>query len=114
MGLSNHLYYEIGRYLFAVAFNEGETSPSLITAKEGDELKLQCNYCVKSSHQGATLSWYKEDHVIDNGIMNHSTVFGIPMVQHSRDEGLYKCVVTCNKQSISKHITVIVKKGNFH
>lgn len=98
---------------FAVAFIEGETSPSLIKAQEGGELKLKCSYCVKSSYQGARLSWYKQNHVIRNGITNHSTVFDVAKVQHTRDEGLYKCVVTYNKRNISKLITVIVKKGGF-
>ncbi|XP_078379897.1 uncharacterized protein LOC144662821 isoform X2 [Oculina patagonica] len=93
-----------------VAFNEGESSPSLITVNDGGELKLKCSYCVKSSHQGASLAWYKDDHVMRNKITNHSDVLGTPVVQHSKDEGLYKCVVSYKKQSISKLITVIVKK----
>ena len=46
-------------------------------------------------------------------ITNHSEVLGIPVVQHNKDEGLYKCVVNSKKQNISKFITVIVKKGRF-
>ncbi|KAJ7323702.1 hypothetical protein OS493_031116 [Desmophyllum pertusum] len=98
-----------------VAFNEGETSPSLITVKEGGKLKLQCSYCVWPPKQAVSLSWYKEDRVILNSshyvITNHSKVLGVPVVQHNKDEGLYKCVVNSEEQNISKFITVIVKKA---
>ena len=59
------------------------------------------------------MSWYKDGHVISHGIKNHSNALGLPEVQHNRDEGLYKCVVSYKKQIISKLITVIVKKGWF-
>jgi len=68
---------------------------------------------VKSSKEDATLSWYKDGHVISDGIKNHSAVLGFPVVQHNLDEGLYKCVVTYKKQNISKLITVIVTQGDF-
>lgn len=74
---------------------------------------MKCSYCVKSSKEGTTLSWYKDGHVISNGIKNHSAILDVSVVQHNRDEGLYKCVVTHKKQNISKLITVIVKKGGF-
>ena len=98
---------------FAVRFNERETSPSLVKVKEGETLQLKCSYCVKSSKEGATLSWYKDGHLIGHGINNQSAVLGVPMVLHNRDEGLYKCLVTYKKQNISKLITVIVNKGGF-
>ena len=103
---------------FAVAFKEDKTSPSLITVKEGEHLKLQCSYCVKSSKQAVSLSWYKEDHVIHNGthfvITNHGKDLGVPVVQQNKDEGLYKCEVNYEKQKTSKFITVIVTKGKLH
>ena len=98
---------------FAVCFNERETSPSLIKVKEGDKLQLKCSYCVKSSKEDTILSWYKDGHVISNGIKNHSAVLGVSVVQHNKDEGLYSCVVTYKEQNISKFITVIVNKGGF-
>jgi len=101
------------RLFFAVSFNERETSPSLIEVEEGDKLQLKCSYCVKSSKESSTLSWYKDGHVISRGIKNHNNVIGSPVVQHNRDEGLYKCVASYKKQNISKLITVIVKKGWF-
>ena len=103
----------IAGHSFAVYFNERETSPSLIKVKEGEELQLNCSYCVKSSKEDTTLSWYKDGYVISHGIKNHSAVLGVPVVQHNRDEGLYKCVVTYKEQNISKVITVIVNKGGF-
>ena len=100
---------------FAVAFNEDETSPSLITVKEEEQLKLQCSYCVKSSKQAVSLSWYKEDHVIHNGthfvITNRRKDLGVAVARQNKDEGLYKCEVNYEKQRISKFITVIVTKG---
>ena len=103
----------IAGHSFAVSFNERETSPSLIKVKEGEELRLKCSYCVNSSKEDATLSWYKDGHVIDHGIKNHSAVLGVPVAQHNRDEGLYECLVTYKEQNISKFITVIVNKGGF-
>lgn len=103
----------IAGHSFAVYFNERETSPSLIKVKEGEELQLNCSYCVKSSKEDTTLSWYKDGYVISHGIKNHSAVLGVPVVQHNWDEGLYKCVVTYKEQNISKVITVIVNKGGF-
>lgn len=99
----------------AVAFNENETSPSLMMIKEEGRLKLQCSYCVKSSNQAVSLFWYKENQVIQNSshyvITNHGKDLGISVVQQRMDEGLYRCEVVSNKQNISKLITVIVKKA---
>ena len=39
---------------------------------------------------------------------------GIPVVEHSRDEGLYECVVTSKNKNISRFLTVIVTKGGIN
>lgn len=95
-----------------IAFIKDKTSPNLITGNEGRQLKLECNYCARSSVD-TVLSWYKEGLPICNDthhVINKNEV-GVPVAEHSRDEGLYKCLVTSKNQNISKFITVIVKKG---
>lgn len=97
-----------------IAFIKEKTSPNLITVYQGENLGLRCSYCVAPS-KDTTLSWYKEGLMISNDTHHviHKDELGIPVVEHSKDEGLYQCVVSSNSGKISRFITVIVKKGGF-
>ena len=99
-------------FLGDIAFIKNKTSPNLITVREGGQLTLRCSYCTVTSLT-ASLSWHKEGLVISNDSRHviQKDKLGIPVVEHSRDEGLYECVVTSKNQNISRFITVIVMKG---
>ena len=105
------LIYSLGD----IAFIKNKTSPNLITVHEGGQLILRCSYCTVSPLT-ASLSWHKEGLVISNDSRHvvQKDELGIPGVEHSRDEGLYECVVTSKNKNISRFITVIVTKGRIN
>ena len=90
-------------------------SPDLITVHEGEQLILRCAFCAVSLN-ATTLSWYKEGLLISNGSRHviANDELGIPVVDHREDEGLYECTVTSRNHSISRYITVIVRKGEIY
>ena len=104
------LIYSIGD----IAFIRDKASPSLIIVHEGGQMRLGCSYCTVSA-TNATLSWYKDGLLICNDTRHviFKDKLGVPVVDHTKDEGLYECAVRSKNQSISRFITVIVKKSGF-
>ena len=102
----------IAGHCFAVYFNERETSPSLIKVKEGEELQLNCSYCVKSSKEDTTLSWYKDGYVIAEERKQfkkrHLEIKNIIYDDH----GVYTCTAEnlLGRVQLSVNVTV---KGNY-
>ncbi|XP_068687057.1 neural cell adhesion molecule L1-like [Montipora foliosa] len=98
-----------------LAFIKDKMSPDLITVYEGEQLILRCAFCAVSLN-ATTLSWYKEGLLISNGSRHviANDELGIPVVDHREDEGLYECTVTSRNHSISRYITVIVRKDEPH
>lgn len=97
------------------AFLDDKISPDFIVASEGEQLRLRCTYCAVSPN-ATSLSWYKEGALIagNSRYVLRNAALGIPAVEHSKDEGLYECIVRSKDQNISRFITLIVQKGEIN
>lgn len=98
-----------------IAFLNDKLSPDLIVVSEGEQLRLLCTYCAISPN-ATSLSWYKEGVLIANSSRYalRNAELGIPVVEHTKDEGLYECIVKSKNQNISRFITLIVQKGKIN
>lgn len=109
------LFYLVFLSIADFAFLDDKISPDIIVASEGEQLRLRCTYCAVSPN-ATMLSWYKEGALIANNsrYVLRNAELGIPVVEHSKDEGLYECIVRSKNQNISRFITLIVQKGKIN
>ncbi|XP_067049724.1 uncharacterized protein [Acropora muricata] len=104
-----------GGWVADFAFLDDKISPDFIVASEGEQLRLRCTYCAVSPN-ATSLSWYKEGALIasNSRYVLRNAALGIPAVEHSKDEGLYECIVRSKNQNISRFITLIVQKDEIN
>lgn len=98
-----------------IAFLNDKISPDFIVVSEAEQIRLRCTYCAISPN-ATSLSWYKEGVLIANSsrYVLRNAELDIPVAEHSKDEGLYECIVKSKNQNISRFITLIVQKGKIN
>ncbi|XP_048588170.1 uncharacterized protein LOC116617491 [Nematostella vectensis] len=90
-------------------------SPSVVIIQEGQDMKLECKYCLMHPSLNPYVHWYKNDTLLNTsfaGVAIYGDTFTILNGQHKDHEGLYRCSVRLPSlgYNASRLVTLIITK----